>query len=77
MQLARDPVPQLARLPRGYNHTLAVLLIVGTAPAALVALCAAARAYAGTWLMPTTILYPAFGYAASVLCFCAIDALRR
>jgi hypothetical protein len=77
MQLARDPAPQLARLSRGYSHALAVLLIVGMAPAALVALCAAVHAYAGPWLMPTTILYPAVGYAASVLCFCAIDALRR
>jgi len=77
MQFAGDPVPQLARLACGWSHALAVFLIVGAAPAALVALCAAARAYAGRWLMPTTILYPAIGYAVSVLCFCAVDALRR
>lgn len=77
MLLARDPVPQLARLSHGWTQALAVLLIVGLAPAALVAMCAAARAYAGPWLMPTTILYPVIGYAASVLCFCAVDALRR
>jgi hypothetical protein len=56
---------------------LAVLLVVGVTPAGLVGVCAAARAYAGPWFMPTTILYPAIGYAASVLCFCAVDALRR
>jgi hypothetical protein len=76
MQLARDRVPPIERLSHGRN-ALAVFLIVGMAPMALMALCAAARAYASPWLMPTTILYPAIGYAAAVLCVCAVDGLRR
>jgi hypothetical protein len=76
-QLAGDPAPRPARLSRGWGHAAAVLLIVGGTPAALVGLCGTARAYGGPWLMPTTILYPAIAYAASVLCVCAIDAVRR
>ena len=76
-QPAGDPLAGLVRLSRGWSQAISVVLIVGGAPAALVGLCAALRAYAGQWLMPTTILYPAIGYAAFVLGICAIDALRR
>ena len=59
----------MPKLPVSPRRVLAALVLVG--------LCAALRAYAGQWLMPTTILYPAIGYAAFVLGICAIDALRR
>jgi hypothetical protein len=52
-------------------------LIVGGAPAALVALCATARALLGPWFMPTEIFYPACAYAAFLVCVCVVDVARR
>jgi hypothetical protein len=72
-----DPAPDPARLERAWSHAFASALVVGGAPAFLVALCLAVRAYEGPWVMPATILYPAIGYAVFVLCACAIDAARR
>ncbi len=76
-QLPGDPAPRRARLERAWSHAAAVPLIVGAAPAFLVALCVTVRAYDGPGLMPATILYPAIGYAVLVLCACAIDGPRR
>jgi hypothetical protein len=76
-QISGEQAPRAARLGRAWSHAAAVPLIVGGAPAALVGLCMAARVYEGPWVMPATILYPAIGYAAFVLCACAIDLALR
>jgi hypothetical protein len=76
-QISGDLAPRTARFERAWSHAAAVALIVGGAPVTLVGVCMATRVYEGPWVMPTTILYPAIGYVAFLLCACAIDLARR
>jgi hypothetical protein len=69
-----DARSEPARRDRGETS---LALIVGGAPAALVALCATARALLGPWFMPPEIFYPACAYAVLVLCVCVVDVARR
>ncbi len=62
---------------KGPSGETGLALIVGGAPAALVALCATARALLGPWFMPAEIFYPACAYAAVVVCVCVVDVARR
>ena len=61
---------------RVWSHTATAPLIIAAGPVCLVALCLAARACEGPWLMPTTILDTVLGYVAFVVVVCAVDAFR-
>jgi hypothetical protein len=72
-----ERAPRAARLDRVWHNEAAAMLIIASAPIALVGLCAAARACEGSWLMPATIFYAVIGYVVFVLGACTIDVMRR
>jgi hypothetical protein len=75
-QASTNP-PGAGGIARAWSHATTAPLIIASGPLALIALCAAARAYEGPWLMPTTILYSAIGYLAFLVGAGVIDSIRR
>jgi hypothetical protein len=55
----------------------APMLIVTSGPLALVMFCAAVRAFVDPVFMPSTVLYAALAYAASVAGVCLFDLVGR
>jgi hypothetical protein len=76
-QPSSERAPRASGLDRAWRHEVAAPLIVASPPLALVGLCAVARAYEGSWLMPATIFYSVIGYVVFALCACTIDLMRR
>ena len=77
----RTPPPRgEARPPAAETRWRAVsapMLIVTSAPLALVLFCAAVRAFVDPVFMPSTVLYTALVYAVSVAAVCLFNLAGR
>lgn len=76
----RTPSPREEARPAAETRWRAIaapMLIVTSAPLALVLFCAAVRAFVDPVFMPSTVLYTAVAYAVSVAGVCLFDLVDR